>query len=160
MLSMLLVRYSYIYLFCHCLHPCIQHVWYIYVDCCICIRLIIFFVDNKKELVVNKGVMHLFGRRGRGRRRGGSRGIGGIPAVVIPVIVFGGGHQTHSNPNNNYSDNFNNSTSNSTCDSIACTNNSTSNSIARTSKSTCLPQSVSSILALVLLVTYYLDLLT
>ncbi|GKE55201.1 hypothetical protein Tco_1494386, partial [Tanacetum coccineum] len=97
-------------------------------------------IDIKKELVVNKGVVHLFGRRGRrgrgrhskGRRRRGSKGIGGIPAVVIPVTVFGGRHQTHDDPNNNYTSNITGSTSNSTSDSTACISNSTSDFIACT----------------------------
>nr|GEV66222.1 hypothetical protein [Tanacetum cinerariifolium] len=97
--------------------------------------------DIKKELVVNKGVVHLFGRRGRGRRsrgrsrrrrKGGAKGIGGIPAVVILVIVFGGEHRTHDDPNNNYTSSITGSTSNSTSDSTACIGNSTGDFIACT----------------------------
>nr|GEX70331.1 hypothetical protein [Tanacetum cinerariifolium] len=97
---------------------------------------VVHAIDIKKELVVNKGVVHLSGRRGRGRRsrglcRGGLKGISRIPAVVIPVIAFGGGHQTHDYPKNNYTSNITRCTSNSTSDSnTACIN--TGDSVACT----------------------------
>nr|GEW71646.1 hypothetical protein [Tanacetum cinerariifolium] len=93
-------------------------------------------IDIKKELVVNKGVVHFSGRRGRGRRsrglcKAGLKGISRIPAVVIPVIAFGGGHQTHDYPKNNYTGNITRCTSNSTSDSnTACIN--TGDSVACT----------------------------